>query len=834
MINSKKFKKQRFISFTNNKIKWVVTAVMLILCFTFLIVTRSDKMFNQQITVAPTYTPTHTVDAFKSGFCVEQQFTPQSPSMTQISFYYNIVKSNPYANSVHIQILDEDSELVYETSLKLSENNGLTKANINIRSAHLNRGKTYTLKIEEGYNFKEDNMRIPLFKGECAENGKTVINGLSMGENTLKMGYRYNYFSTFSYILCWFLCAAGCLMLAVNLRIPAKAWFFYNLVLIIGVPIVTFALVEYLNYGNITGLSFTHFMMNLLLYYIVYLILFALFNSLRTSLIVGSILFYICGLINYFTITFRGTTVLPSDLLAASTALKVFEKYEFSLSLRLILSFLILICLVQVAARANLRLPKRKMRLIYSGTAAAYCVVVICLFMNTSFLDFVGLTPYQWKQTSACQQRGFIANFTSNIPSLIVKKPSGYDINKLSDTASGANGEFDGFNVKDTVIETLAAPDGKQPNVIAIMNESFSDLSILGDLNTNEDPLSFWHSLDDNVIKGHVVVPVFGAGTSNSEFEFLTGNSVSFLPFGCVPYQQFVHDGASSLTSTLSGQGYTSYAIHPYSPYGWARDKVYNYFGFEAFYSQNAFTNPHKERWYISDESNYNMLINLYENKPYGKPLFLFNVTMQNHGGYNFSPFTPDITIQGYENSYPDVNQYLSMINASDEAFEYLVNYFKNVDEPTIICMFGDHLPKIDTNFYAELMGDTLADGEEVADSRLTHKTPFIIWANYDLGIGSKYADFEDISVSYLSSLLLQAAHLEMPEYNQYLLKLMQCVPIINSTGCFDANGNEIKPDDAQSAYYKMINGYQQLQYNSVIDYDHRDDEVFLPGKSSN
>ena len=323
MIDIEKMKKQRILSFTNNKIKWAVTAVMLVLCFVFLFFARKDSMFNQQVTVSPVYTASYTTDKMQKGFYVEQQFTPQYPSMTQLSFYYNIVKANPYANSIHIQI-SEDGELVYETSLTLSENNGLTKATVNLRGAHLSRGKTYVLRIEEGYNFKEGNMRFPMVTGECDENGPAVVNGISMGENTLKLGYRYNYFSTFAYILCWFLCAVGCLMLAVNLHISQKAWIVYNLCLIIAVPICTFALVEYLNYGNITGLTFTYFSMNLLLYYIIYLVMFALFNSLRTSLIVGSILFYICGLINYFTITFRGTTVLPSDLLAASTALKVF------------------------------------------------------------------------------------------------------------------------------------------------------------------------------------------------------------------------------------------------------------------------------------------------------------------------------------------------------------------------------------------------------------------------------------------------------------------------------------------------------------------------------
>ena len=44
----------------------------------------------------------------------------------------------------------------------------------------------------------------------------------------------------------------------------------------------------------------------------------------------------------------------------------------------------------------------------------------------------------------------------------------------------------------------------------------------------------------DNAVVGHAYTSVFGAGTSASEFEFLTGNSMAFLPSGSIPYQQYI------------------------------------------------------------------------------------------------------------------------------------------------------------------------------------------------------------------------------------------------------------------------------------------------------
>lgn len=45
------------------------------------------------------------------------------------------------------------------------------------------------------------------------------------------------------------------------------------------------------------------------------------------------------------------------------------------------------------------------------------------------------------------------------------------------------------------------------------------------------------------------------------------------------------------------------------------------------------------------------------------------------------------------EGKYPKVDQYLSLIKKSDTALQELIEYYSQVDEPTIICIFGDHQP---------------------------------------------------------------------------------------------------------------------------------------------
>ena len=58
-------------------------------------------------------------------------------------------------------------------------------------------------------------------------------------------------------------------------------------------------------------------------------------------------------------------------------------------------------------------------------------------------------------------------------------------------------------------------------------------------------------SLTENTVKGTLYVPVIGAGTSNTEFEFLTGHTTSFLSPGSNAYMLYVNNALPSLVSTL-------------------------------------------------------------------------------------------------------------------------------------------------------------------------------------------------------------------------------------------------------------------------------------------
>lgn len=362
------------------------------------------------------------------------------------------------------------------------------------------------------------------------------------------------------------------------------------------------------------------------------------------------------------------------------------------------------------------------------------------------------------------------------------------------------------------------------PTIIVIMNESFANLNLLGDITTNEDVTPFLDSMSDNTIKGYTLSSVFGAKTPDSEWEFLTGNSMAFLPSGSVPYQQYVSGNTYSLVSTLKERGYTCLSMHPYYATGWSRDKVYPLMGFDKSYFIDDFDQTNIIRQYITDEELYNKIIDQYKAKTSNEKLFIMGVTMQNHGGYTdyYPNFSDSITMtNGY---YSDVNQYLSLIHESDAALEKLITYFQGVDDKVEVVFFGDHQPSLNSSFYRQMNGKGLS-GLTLDELEDLFKVPFFIWTNYD----SQEKDVQLTSLNYLSTMALEQANIELPTYNRFLKDLMEAVPAMNSRAYYSSASNSFfHYTEASGTEKELLDKYEMLQYNNMFDKKDKSN-VFFP-----
>jgi phosphoglycerol transferase MdoB-like AlkP superfamily enzyme len=372
--------------------------------------------------------------------------------------------------------------------------------------------------------------------------------------------------------------------------------------------------------------------------------------------------------------------------------------------------------------------------------------------------------------------------------------------------------------------------------------------------------MPFLNSLTENTVRGNLYVPVVGASTSNTEYEFLTGVPISFFPAGSNAYMLYAKNPLYSLVSTLGGQNYTQLAFHPYYSSGWNRRNVYKNLGFTRFtsigslisndilvaYQNSGYDHTVLEalveekypdenillRRYVSDSYNYKKVIEMYEKSDPDQPFFLFNVTMQNHGGYSdqSANFVEDVHVTGINGNthpslttaYPRANQYRSLIHASDAAFEELVRYSEAQDEPTVICMFGDHQPSLESRLTQKLLGADSLYNLTTEQMQKQYVTPFYIWANYDI----EERNIERLGVNYLSSYLMQIAGVEMPAYNRYLLKLSETLPVINTVGVIDADGNHYATGES-TPYDDLITDYEKVTYNLVFDQENKCDELF-------
>lgn len=637
-------------------------------------------------------------------------------------------------------------------------------------------------------------------------------------------------------------------------KVLANTLFFFLL------PVVTVQMIEAFNGNFVYRFSVPTFCLYYLVVLVFYLLIYVITGRMHAAGLIINIVLLIWSLLNYFIEFFRGTPFVPMDVLSFSTGLGVADGYTPELSWKLILGCQIFVMAWLINRRIkNVKPQLFKFKVFTKILPAGFIVVFLLTFFCTDALPNAGYKPDFWNQARGYGNTGSFFNFCLNTRYLHVSKPDGYHANDTDDILyqvleeAGVDPDSDvSINMLTGENDYIASTDGTQPNLICIMNESLTDLRNLGDLETSMEMMPFLDSLTENTIKGNLYMPVFGAGTSNSEFEFLTGNTVSVLPAGSNAYEAYIKDTTSSLVSTVKSLGYTVHAYHPYYKDGWNRPSVYNLMGFETYTAIEDFidnkildeyiqTNDAETyidqveetygnenlllRRFVSDSYDYTMVEEMYEesNATSDQPFFAFNITMQNHGGYavSYSNFVQDVFATNLEGSYPKANRYMSLVKASDEAFQELVEYFENVDEPTIICMFGDHLPSIENEFYEELLGTDL-DNLTTEQEQLRYMTPFVIWANYDI----PEATVEKMSSNYLSTLLLQVAGLELTDYNKFLAALYQELPVTNMVGYIDSEDNYYTLGE-ESKYSELINIYNRIQYNNMFDMENKQNYLF-------
>ena len=637
-------------------------------------------------------------------------------------------------------------------------------------------------------------------------------------------------------------------------KIYKKYEIIFNVIFFSIFPIVAFYLMEFYEHNPFEEVRFMAGFFNIILFELFAWILYFVTGRAKWALRAVFTVAMVFGLINHYVMLFRSTPFVPWDIFSIGTATSVASNYDFTPTAVVVVVTVIFIALIVLMHFVDFRIKwKFRFRLIPTVLG----ILALCLFVNAlqdeDFQTDNYLYPFLFTPAYMTKVNGMAVTFAMDLKFVAVDKPDWYSRQKakeLLDSYTGADDNSDEAAASDnsTTIDEEADIDNANnnaanntaitdksnyPNIIVVMDEAFSDLSVLGDFDTNTDYMPFVHSLEkgnENTITGYLNTSVCGGNTADTEFEFLTGNTMAFLPVGSIPYQQYIKSKTPSLASYLKSIGYATYAQHPYYGSGWNRDTVYPLLGFDNLSFMQDYSNQRFVRKYISDETSFDKIIETYENKPDGQPAFIFNVTMQNHGGYTDTYYGFDNTVTADKLNNSALDQYLSLIKMTDEDLNSLIDYFSNVDEKTIVVFFGDHQPN-DTVASSVLAANGMdynnLSNEEL---KLRYQVPYVIWANYDID----EATGEDTSVNYLAANVLKAADVPTNDYQSFLLKLKEEYPIISAVRTDKTAGKTAnktsdkvsnKSDKATGSKKKqadsdMLNEYKILQYYRLFDWE--------------
>lgn len=587
-------------------------------------------------------------------------------------------------------------------------------------------------------------------------------------------------------------------------------------------PAISFWLLETLTHSVAKDMEFPLIALNLVFYYLLYGLLLVISKRSFVSLGLGSLLVMIIGLVDYYVIQFRSVPLYPWDILSVKTAMSVSDNYSYSLDndARICVFGFVLLIMIGIFTSWKLTFKNHQYHLLSVLSVVGAFVLYGTSVQMPAVHKAVGFYEYHFTPNAFYQMNGFIVSFVSNMQYLDVSKPANYSVEKVQE-------------ILEPYIEA-GEVDSVYPNIIVIMNEAFSDPAVLGNFETNIDYMPFIRSLSKNTMKGQLMVSVKGGNTANSEYEFLTGNSMAFLPSGSVPYQQYIRGDMPSVASQLKNLGYDTFSIHPYRANGWNRDKVYKYFGFDTSYFKESFVNAPILREYTTDLATYQKIVDIYTAKTPGRPMFVFDVTMQNHSSYSkeYDNFTPDVKVSDANGSARLLERYLSLIKVSDEAFGQLVGYFSQADEPTVILMFGDHQPA-DWVVSPIYRMNGVEDTNSWSESMERYEVPFVLWANYDIDeeavreeISYDFSEYDIFSVNYLSTMLFEAAGLPMSPFQQYMKDIMKDYPVLTANMFLDSEGVYFGVNMTQSLPEKLKD-YAILNYNLLFDAKHRKDEWY-------
>ena len=549
------------------------------------------------------------------------------------------------------------------------------------------------------------------------------------------------------------------------------------------------------------------FFTNLLFFLAVNLVLVLIVQRWRLAVLLSTIFFTVWGIANHYVCLFHGEPLLPGLLASAGTAMDVLSAYSFTIDIIpwTILAFAVMAFrlvktywVLNKGSRGSL-LYRTGFRLAMLAAAAGLPILAVRMPATQRELGCSQNYAFYVYGAGACVVQDTIEMIFPFSP------PDGYSADRLPEA------------------EAVPAEAELKPDIILILNETFCDLDDYSSVKADRDYMSSFYQLD-GAAYGHAIVPLAGGGTNNSEYELLTANSMylikSYAPFNFIDFTE----ANSNVVQYLKRLGYVSCAMHYYSASNYSRDKAYPAMGFNDVELGGGPQVPvirYGERGDL-DSTYYGLLEKRYESYSGDEPRFLYMLTVQNHGGYGVNDDTLDTvhTQAAYGDLTSQINEYMTSIAMSCDAFKELTEYFSQVDRLVIICMVGDHAP----TFLSQLEPNQTRT--EMEDALAQRTVPYVIWSNYGADL-SRCGDYT--SVYAIMPEVIRSAGLPLTAYYEQILALREVFLATSAGGiCLGKDGAVSLYDPADTTFLPVTE-YYYMEYNALRAGEDYREELFLP-----
>ena len=469
--------------------------------------------------------------------------------------------------------------------------------------------------------------------------------------------------------------------------------------------------------------GFGSFLCNIMAFASLSLIFAAITNNLFASCLIVFVIWFAISALSFFKYAARNEPAYFSDVLLVFKVMGVADSSNFVITRQLVIS--LAAGLAGLAALFVFRPRPCEWR----GRVIMAVLSVIVLV----------LLAFQKKNDFSYNKKGLICGLYLNIL-LYFKKP---------EAKPPAN---------PGVIRAIKEPDKKEglirPNVIAVLSESFFDITRIEGLKLSGEPLPFFKSMREKSLTGTLLVTPLGGGTCAVEAEFLTGAVGRHFNITKPFYFSAAEKPIPSLATLFKERGYETCGLHTFSKYFYKRDNALKNMGFDEFYGLEDLKNPEIDGYYVSDKELTNMIEERFKRKK-GKA-FIFGISMENHQPYKAGKYKDvPISVQnaGLGGKLTGaVEAYVNGLTHADRELKRLVDFIQKQEEPTVLLFFGDHLgalgPELD--FYKKI-GYISDDGLKNQDIVKLYSPDFFIWSNFKKFNGRH----ENIGANFLPKLLL-------------------------------------------------------------------------------